>query len=70
MFALQNGGWCASAENAENTYNKYGSSTNCHADGKGGGSANQVYKILLIGRVTIDLISIDRRADLHFIIIL
>ncbi|XP_070545885.1 uncharacterized protein [Ptychodera flava] len=44
-FAVQNGGWCASSADAENTYQKYGRSTNCAGDGKGGGWANQVYRI-------------------------
>ena len=45
VFALQKGGWCASASNAEDTYDKYGQSSDCQADGKGGPWANQVYKI-------------------------
>ena len=49
VFALQNGGWCASASDAEDTYNKYGQSNGCSADGKGGAMANQVYKIKVIG---------------------
>ena len=45
MFAVQNGGWCASSPIAETTYNKYGASQACQTDGEGGGWANQVYKI-------------------------
>ena len=45
VFALQNGGWCASAPDAENTYQKYGGSSACRVDGEGGEWANQVYKI-------------------------
>ena len=43
MFAVQNGGWCASSATAPQTYNKYGKSTACKADGEGGPWANQVY---------------------------
>ena len=49
MFALQHGGWCASSPTAEETYDKYGESTNCADDGEGGGWANQVYKIQFDG---------------------
>ena len=45
VFAVQNGGWCASAEDAEDTYKKYGRSGGCGSDGEGGGWANEVYKI-------------------------
>ena len=45
VFALQNGGWCASSENAQNTYTKYGMSNDCRHDGEGGPWSNQVYKI-------------------------
>ena len=48
VFALQAGGWCASASDAEDTYNKYGRSYGCGANGEGGGWANQVYKIMVI----------------------
>ena len=54
MFALQNGGWCASSADAENTYQKYGESTACATDGEGGYGANQVYKITTSGEL-IDL---------------
>ena len=43
MFAVQNGGWCAASATAPQTYKKYGNSTACKADGKGGPWANQVY---------------------------
>ncbi|KAL9972614.1 hypothetical protein ACROYT_G018952 [Oculina patagonica] len=43
MFAVQNGGWCASSATAPQTYNKYGTSTACKADGEGGPWANEVY---------------------------
>jgi len=47
---FQNGGWCASAEAGRDTYIKYGPSTACKADGKGGPWANQVYEIVKVGR--------------------
>ena len=45
MFAVQNGGWCASSAGASSTYDKYGVSGDCRADGEGGPWANQVYVI-------------------------
>ena len=45
MFALQDGGWCASSATAHSTFNKYGISTLCKADGEGAGWSNQVYTI-------------------------
>ena len=45
VFALQDGGWCASSATAENTFNRYAQSSNCKADGEGGPYANQVYLI-------------------------
>ena len=44
-FAVQDGGQCFSSNNARDTYNKYGSSTDCKKDGKGGPMANEVYAI-------------------------
>ena len=44
MFALQDGGSCASSVTAQQTYDKYGKSNTCMADGEGGPSANQVYQ--------------------------
>ena len=49
VFAIQHGGWCASATDAEETYDKYGESNACQADGEGGPWANQVYKIEFYG---------------------
>ncbi|XP_078494022.1 uncharacterized protein LOC144749534 [Ciona intestinalis] len=46
VFAVQDGGWCAGSADAKSTYKKYGRSTVCAADGKGGPLANQVYEIL------------------------
>ena len=43
MFAIQNGGWCAASATAPRTFDKYGKSTACKADGKGGPWANHVY---------------------------
>uniref|UniRef100_H2XWP7 Uncharacterized protein n=1 Tax=Ciona intestinalis TaxID=7719 RepID=H2XWP7_CIOIN len=47
IFAIQDGGWCASSANARTTYKKYGSSAACAADGEGGQWANQVYEIIV-----------------------
>ena len=46
MFAVQDGGWCASSQTAEDTYKKHGESQKCSQQGEGGVEANQVYKIL------------------------
>merc|ERR1712055_344839 len=46
VFAVQNGGYCSSAADAEQTYKKHGVSTGCEKDGEGGGWANHVYKIV------------------------
>ena len=46
MFAVQNGGWCASSRLAEETFNKYGRSSACRSDGEGGPWANQVYELI------------------------
>ena len=45
IFAVQDGGRCASNASAANTFDKYGNSSDCESDGKGGQSANQVYYI-------------------------
>ena len=45
VFAVQNGGWCASGFSAIKTFNKYGRSSACKQDGEGGPWANQVYYI-------------------------
>ncbi|XP_078700177.1 uncharacterized protein LOC144926966 [Branchiostoma floridae x Branchiostoma belcheri] len=45
VFAVQDGGWCAGSADAHRTYNKYGRSTACAADGEGGTLANEVYQI-------------------------
>ena len=45
IFAVQDGGWCATSRNAKDTYQKYGASTNCNAKGTGGSMANHVYEI-------------------------
>ena len=42
-FALQDGGWCAASANVLETFNKYGKSSDCKNDGKGGRWANNVY---------------------------
>ena len=43
MFALQDGGWCASSATAWDTHYKYGQSLDCKEDGEGGDWANNVY---------------------------
>ena len=45
MFAVQNGGQCAASATAPQTFDKYGKSTVCKADGEGGPSDNEVYLI-------------------------
>ncbi|XP_068721032.1 uncharacterized protein [Montipora capricornis] len=45
MFAVQHGGWCAGSATADQTFDKYGTSTACDSDGEGGPWANQVYVI-------------------------
>ena len=42
-FALQDGGWCAASVNVLETFNKYGKSSDCKNDGRGGPYANHVY---------------------------
>ena len=45
VFAVQHGGWCASSFFAADTFDRYGNSSACGAEGKGGELANQVYVI-------------------------
>lgn len=45
VFALQAGGWCASSATAYQTFDKYGKSSACKSNGKGGTWVNQVYYI-------------------------
>ncbi|CAK8691480.1 unnamed protein product [Clavelina lepadiformis] len=45
IFAVQNGGWCATSATARQTYMKYGASNQCKADGEGGPWANHVYEL-------------------------
>ena len=54
MFALQEGGWCASSPIADINYKKHGESNDCQAGGSGGIWANQVYKIVF-GKLQISL---------------
>ena len=42
MFAIQDGGWCASSATAGKTFNKYGKSDACRQR-EGGDWANDVY---------------------------
>nr|XP_039248872.1 uncharacterized protein LOC120326618 [Styela clava] len=45
VFAVQNGGWCATGSEAHMTYQKYGPSNGCRKDGEGGPWANHVYGV-------------------------
>ena len=45
MFAIQNGGWCASSATGLETYQKYGAATTCTYDGEGGPGSNEVYEV-------------------------
>ena len=46
MFGVQDGGWCASSVSAPQTFDKYGQSNDCGADGEGGHFANHVYTVI------------------------
>jgi len=46
VFAVQDGGQCFAAKNARIAATKYGKSTLCNSDGKGGPMANDVYEIV------------------------
>ncbi|CAH1244357.1 Hypp7279 [Branchiostoma lanceolatum] len=46
VFALQDGGWCASSSAARQAYRQYGPSRRCGPAGKGGVWANHVYEII------------------------
>ncbi|KAI8495168.1 hypothetical protein Bbelb_271540 [Branchiostoma belcheri] len=46
VFALQDGGWCASSSAAREAYRQYGPSHRCANNGKGGDWANHVYEII------------------------
>lgn len=45
VFAVQNGGQCFGGPEASLSYNKYGNSTRCANNGRGGPWSNQVFKI-------------------------
>lgn len=45
VFAVQNGGQCFGGPEANLSYNKYGNSTRCANNGRGGPWSNQVFKI-------------------------
>ena len=45
VFAVQDGGMCSASATAYQTFDQYGRSDACEADGKGGLQANQVYYI-------------------------
>ena len=46
VFGVQDGGWCASSASASQTFDKYGQSNDCGADGEGGPWANHVYTVI------------------------
>jgi len=50
FYVEQNGGWCASAATARQTYRRYGGSSACKVDGEGGPWANQVYEIVALAK--------------------
>ena len=50
VFAVQNGGWCASSADAPNTYQQYGTDPDCGPEGEGGAWASQVYRIIPPGK--------------------
>nr|XP_039252593.1 uncharacterized protein LOC120329867 [Styela clava] len=54
VFALQNGGWCATSSSASSTHNKYGYSQDCQDHGKGGPWANAVYEITSVAKITLE----------------
>ena len=58
VFAVQNGGWCASSATAKSTYKKHGQSAACLLDGKGGHAANAVYEINQ-GKLLSDMFGFD-----------
>ena len=45
VFAVQNGGQCFGGPRTNMNYTKYGRSTQCPEDGRGGPWANQVFRI-------------------------
>ena len=45
VIGIQHGGWCASGPRAQFTFGKYGRSNRCR-NGKGGGWANDVYRVV------------------------
>ena len=45
MFSVQDGGQCFGSSTAPQTFDKYGKSDACRADGEGGPWANEVYVI-------------------------
>lgn len=45
VFAVQNGGQCMGGIGTHLNYNRYGKSTQCQENGRGGPWANQVYEI-------------------------
>jgi len=48
-FAIQDGGRCLSSLTAQDTYSKYGLSSDCQS-GKGGKMANDVYEVVMFSK--------------------
>ena len=48
-FAIQDGGRCLSSLTAQETYSKYGLSSDCQ-DGKGGKMASDVYEVVMFSK--------------------
>ncbi|CAH1277448.1 RS1 [Branchiostoma lanceolatum] len=61
VFALQHGGWCAGSADAQNTYNEYGPSTACAADGEGGPGVNAVYQMQITGQTPVKSVDNKRK---------
>jgi len=64
VFAVQDGGWCASSLLAAQTFDKYGNSSDCKSDGEGGPWANQVY--LITSKLMVTFPTIRRNKMSHF----
>ena len=67
VFAVQNGGWCASSLLAAQTFDKYGNSSDCKSDGEGGPWANQVY--LITSKLMVTFSTIRRNKMSHFYVL-
>ena len=66
MFAVQDGGECFGSAAAPQTFDKYGKSDACGADGEGGPGANQVYVIKGKCSITWPAAANSKMSQLHF----